>query len=105
MKKKPGKQKLSKKFREDVWEKYNGKNYHGKCFCCGSEISIINFDCGHVISEKNGGETSIANMRPVCRPCNLSMSSTNMNDYMNKYSYKKANNWEGFDASACCIIM
>ena len=38
---------------------------------------------GHIISENNGGETDITNLRPICKKCNLSMGSKNWNEYEN----------------------
>ena len=39
------------------------------------------WEAGHVISYKNGGENAVNNLRPICPPCNKDMSSTNWNDY------------------------
>ncbi len=39
--------------KNTLWQNYFGKNIDGKCTCCKVEnISIKNFDCGHIISEK-----------------------------------------------------
>ena len=56
------------------------------CVCCNIEsISLANFDCGHIISEKHGGKITLDNLRPICRLCNLSMKTKNMNDFMDDY--------------------
>ena len=34
---------------------------------------------------KNGGEAKVDNIRPICSDCNLSMGSTNMDVFMEKY--------------------
>ena len=39
----------------------------------------------HVISEFNGGEININNLRPICNECNLSMGTTNMDVFIKKY--------------------
>ena len=71
-----------------VWEKYLGKNNEGKCYCCKNTIiSITNFDCGHIISNKDGGEIHINNLKPICGLCNSSMGTMNMNDFMKKYGF------------------
>ncbi|NDG68463.1 MAG: hypothetical protein EB135_03170, partial [Proteobacteria bacterium] len=40
------------------------------------------FECGHIIAEAKGGETSLENLRPICSTCNKSMKTINMNDYI-----------------------
>lgn len=75
---------LPQKLRSLVWNKYIGKECGiGKCWCCKSkDIEQMEFQCGHVDSVKNGGSDDINNLRPICAPCNLSMGSTNMFDFM-----------------------
>lgn len=70
-----------------VWDKYIGSDKaEAACCCClSTPISIRNFHCGHVISEVNGGDLTIQNLRPICAPCNLSMGRQNMNDFTKIY--------------------
>jgi hypothetical protein len=76
------KKKIPQALRNSVWVTYMGKVYIGKCFCCGTEeISHANFACGHVQSEKNGGSTSLENLRPVCVSCNSSMGTIDMEEF------------------------
>ena len=57
----------------------------GICQCCKTTpIHSTNFDCGHIISEKNGGKVHLENLRPICRTCNSSMGTQNMDDYIVK---------------------
>ena len=77
---------IPKALKNKVWDTYVGKSKGiGKCFCCKKEIDSKDFDCGHVISVKDGGPTTVENMRPVCSPCNKSMGTQNMNDFKNQY--------------------
>jgi hypothetical protein len=84
--------------RELVWNKKVGKEKGvTKCFCCKvTEISQLKFQCGHIISEYNGGLTNIDNLLPICSLCNASMGRTNMYEFINKYNMgnieKKENN-------------
>lgn len=39
------------------------------------------WQCGHIISEYNGGATEPGNLRPICEGCNMSMGKKNWNDY------------------------
>lgn len=60
------------------------------CQCCKVEpISIKNFDCGHITSKKNGEGVSIDNLKPICRLCNSSMGTMNMQEFINKYGLNK----------------
>jgi hypothetical protein len=49
------------------------------------------FQCGHVVSVKNGGDTSSDNLRPICSSCNLDMGSMDWEDY--EYNKKKNLFW------------
>lgn len=75
---------LPQKLRALVWNTYIGnKHGTGKCWCCKDKIiEQMDFHCGHVSSVKDGGSDEIINLRPVCAPCNLSMGTTNMIDFM-----------------------
>ena len=77
---------IPKTLKNQVWDKYIGKKHGvGKCFCCKKEIDSKNFDCGHVISVKDSGPTTVDNMRPICSPCNKSMGTQNLNDFKQQY--------------------
>ncbi len=91
------KEKIPAAVRKIVWNTYIGKdNPIDKCLCCSSEdISITNFECGHIKSEKNGGEVTIENLRPICGNCNKSIGGNNMDEFMDKYKIKKPVNWNG----------
>lgn len=85
--KKNRKKNIPRTLKKKVWEKYIGDNIKSLCLCCKTnEINYIdNWSCGHVIAEANGGDLSIDNLRPICIPCNLSMNTMNMNDFIEKY--------------------
>ena len=67
-----------------VWNMHIGEEIgKSKCLCCKSTyITQLSFHCGHIISEFNGGETIVSNLRPICQNCNSSMGTKNMNDFM-----------------------
>ena len=86
---KKGKKKIPAVIRRLVWDKYIGEEI-GKsvCYSCKKmEISQMNFVCGHVISEYEGGRTTVDNLRPICNTCNLSMGTMNMDKFMLNYFY------------------
>ncbi len=74
-----------------VWNVHIGEKVaEAKCLCCKvTSISIRHFHCGHYISEKNGGDLSVANLRPICANCNLSMGAMNMGDFIKKFGLHK----------------
>jgi len=78
------KQQISHTMRRQVWSKYIGDEIGQiKCLCCKlSEITQLTFVCGHIISESTGGETCIDNLLPICNSCNLSMGTTNLNEFV-----------------------
>ena len=84
---------IPKPLRSKVWNIHIGELISiAKCMCCQHEvISQSNWHCGHIISRKNGGETTERNLRPVCAGCNTSMNDTNMLDYMRKFGYDTKN--------------
>jgi hypothetical protein len=81
---------ITQSFRQAIWLKYCGENYKYACLCCNSnEISVYNFECGHILSKKNGGKISMDNIIPICSFCNRSMGSMHMFKYIEKNNYKK----------------
>lgn len=81
------KQKVPKHVREEIWDCWIGKALGtAPCYCCRkTEISQLNFECGHVEPESKGGKMTIENLRPVCRGCNSSMGQTDMRDYVKMF--------------------
>ncbi len=66
----------------------NKINANCYCYCCSVEpITKGNFECGHIISEKEGGEVKLENLRPICGLCNKSMGTKNMLEFMKQYGY------------------
>lgn len=89
--------KIPATLRNSIWNYYIGSDLKsGICFCCNTEaISTANFECGHIKSEKYGGELTIDNLRPVCSLCNKSMGTQNMEIFMKKYGFIKNKYWTG----------
>ncbi len=71
------KDKIPKALREQVWLHYSKKEFEVKCPIkwCQNKITPFSFHVGHNIPEANGGTLEIANLRPICANCNLSMGS------------------------------
>jgi hypothetical protein len=72
---------IPKALRINVWHTHIGDDKgKSKCLCCDiNEITQMNFECGHIISESDGGETIIDNLLPICSICNKSMGKNNLN--------------------------
>ncbi len=79
--------------KQHVWDENIGLvNGMSNCFCCRTNIIYqINFHCGHIISEKNGGLITKDNLRPVCSKCNLCMQSKSMYDFIKDHDLWNTN--------------
>jgi len=80
------KKRITRKLKLDCWVNEFTNEIQGCCPVnnCSNILHkevTDKWEAGHVISEKNGGENIVANIRPICPPCNKSMSSTNWIDY------------------------
>lgn len=96
--KKKAKEKIPATVRNLVWLKFIGDKNQGNCLCCSEEIiSRANFQCGHIIAEKNGGEVTVDNLRPICGSCNGSMGTQNMEDFIKKHKIPKNKDWDGIE--------
>ena len=76
-----------------VWNKNIGKEKGiGKCYVCESEIDSKDFECGHIISVKDGGENILDNLLPICSSCNKSMGTKNLHEFKKEYFKKQEEN-------------
>ena len=88
---------IPKSLKNIVWDKHIGKEKGiGECDVCKCEIDSKNFDCGHIISVKNGGETNETNLLPICATCNKSMGIENLNEFKEKYFKSKKVIYDSF---------
>ena len=78
---------IPKVVKDLTWQRWIGDDIaKAKCLCCGiNEIKMNSFHCGHVISEADGGPTTVDNLRPVCATCNLSMRTQNMEKFKGQH--------------------
>jgi len=85
------KEKIPATVRNSVWNQNIGVTIgQSECMCCKSEpITRANFECGHVIAEKNNGIVELNNLKPICKHCNTSMGTENMDSFMKKYGFDK----------------
>jgi 5-methylcytosine-specific restriction endonuclease McrA len=78
---------IPKSLKVVVWDNTFGLHI-GQTHCpvCNHHIiSQMDFHCGHIIPECEGGETKAYNLRPICAKCNLSMGRKNLKDFHKKY--------------------
>lgn len=68
---------IPKALKTAVWLTYVGRKFDTKCYVswCKTIITPFSFETGHNIPESKGGETSVANLRPICAMCNKSMGN------------------------------
>ena len=72
--------------RKKLWSQEIGlDNMTGLCNLCESQITYTNYHAGHIISSCNGGTDNISNLKILCPLCNLSMSSTNLEEFRERY--------------------
>jgi hypothetical protein len=87
------KKRIPKILKDLTWQKWIGDEVaKTKCLCCGvNDIKMNSFHCGHVISEADGGPTTVENLRPVCATCNLSMRTQNMEKFKGQHGFGQSN--------------
>ena len=75
--------------KRKVWAKWMGEDMgKAKCLCCKlTDITQLNFHCGHIVAEAVGGELKVDNLKPICQSCNSSMGTTNMDEFISKYGF------------------
>lgn len=57
-----------------------------KCPVCNAvDITQLDFECAHIVSEFNGGPTAVNNLIPLCNHCNKSMSKRNVVEYVQEF--------------------
>jgi hypothetical protein len=83
--KKSSKDRISPYKKSVVWKRQFGESVEGKCpisFCTRKLRRVKNgWQCGHIVSEHNGGPTEPSNLKPICGECNSSMGRMNWNDW------------------------
>ena len=89
------KQKIPPPLRNAVWRSYHGSEEEATCpisYCSATmtRTKKPGMHCGHIISEKNGGQADANNLRPLCSKCNYEMSYLNWEDF-DKESYTTRN--------------
>ncbi|MFC1983622.1 HNH endonuclease [Chloroflexota bacterium] len=83
---KPKRKAIPKAVKDTVWSKYIGATKaEGKCYVCGRTIHISSFECGHDKAVAKGGQNNISNLRPICKTCNTSMSTTSIETFKAKH--------------------
>jgi 5-methylcytosine-specific restriction endonuclease McrA len=81
------KEQIPKCVRNALWINFFKDSRVGLCLCCKREpITISNFHAGHIKAEKNGGKTSLENLKPICPMCNLSTGTQDMDEFISRYN-------------------
>lgn len=81
---KPRKKKIAAALREQVWLTSMGEQFKAKCTVtwCSNQVTVFNFQCGHLLAESKGGPTTLENLRPICGRCNQSMGTMHMDHWL-----------------------
>ena len=90
---------IPKAVREQVWIHYFGEQFKRSCYVpwCKNIISVFDFSVGHNIPESKGGSMAIANLRPICARCNLSMG--------NRYTITEWCKIGQGGPDCCCVLL
>lgn len=85
--KKPRKKTIPVALKRKVWDHWIGEKIgKTKCPCCKlTDITQLNFSCGHINAEATGGSLHVTNLRPICVSCNSSMGTKNMNEFIREF--------------------
>jgi hypothetical protein len=96
VKEKYKKKHIPKSLKTQVWNYWIGKTKGvSKCLVCNlREIEKDSFNCGHIISEHDGGILSVNNLKPICGSCNSSMGTMNMHLFMETYNLGDGYMWK-----------
>ena len=80
---KKNRKKIPQQLRIDLWDRYFGfSSYYGNCYVNKNhKLNRDIFECGHVVSVCDGGDNNINNLRVICRGCNASMGTQNLENY------------------------
>lgn len=82
------KQKVPQTLRNAIWKKRFGRSNTGICVCCtATDVDQSTFECGHILSKKNGGRIHKENLEPICSSCNKSMGTHHMFEFMKEYGF------------------
>jgi hypothetical protein len=53
-----------------------------KCFCCLESVTLIDYQCCHLLSRAHGGKDVLKNLRVGCKTCNVKMKAVHAYEYM-----------------------
>jgi 5-methylcytosine-specific restriction endonuclease McrA len=79
---------VPQKIRQMTWRTYIGDSMDGHCWCCSEDITFEKWQAGHVIPASKGGPDTVANLRPICNSCKLSMGTKNMTNLIRSHDLK-----------------
>ncbi|VBB18136.1 hypothetical protein YASMINEVIRUS_599 [Yasminevirus sp. GU-2018] len=72
---------VPKALKLKLWKESFGDTLTGSCYVCKRELQIDNFEAGHIVAEVNGGETILSNLKVVCKQCNTSCGTKNLEEF------------------------
>lgn len=69
------KESIPRALREQVWLAHAGRQFEAPCAVpwCANRLTAFDFHVGHDVPEARGGTLALANLKPLCARCNLSM--------------------------------
>lgn len=77
----PPRKALPAHVRQTVWDRAEkimvDNNQVALCAICKEHLKFTTFECGHIVSVKNGGSDEPENLTPMCGRCNRSLGAHN----------------------------
>lgn len=80
-------QTIPSSLRRQVWENHcnSTEMLTSECYVCHYKITYHDFECGHILAVANGGRNTLENLRCICKACNGSMGTRNLEDFKNNF--------------------
>lgn len=80
--------KLLRPRREALWIRDCGKEWFGRCQCCGKSIECTDTWHGaHVIARSRGGSNHLDNLRVACGKCNNDMGTMHFDEFRERMGF------------------
>jgi len=80
-----GRVSIGSALKKAVWEKHKKPGNIVNCYHCKTNLDFTEFECGHIISVAEGGNTTVNNLTPVCSMCNRSVGKKNAKEFNDKH--------------------
>jgi hypothetical protein len=78
---------VPRRLKQQAWDSVFPGRRVGACQVCRRALDMAEHEAGHVVPASKGGATTLANLVPLCAPCNKSMGGRDMRLYCQAHGY------------------